>query len=62
MLCMERTMWTDERLDQQSERIEGRFDRLDAKIDDLRRDVHNQFIVTTSAILALAGVMVAQSL
>jgi hypothetical protein len=77
---VERSLWTDERIDDMVDRVEkrfdqvdrrfdavdrrmeARFDRLDAKIDDLRRDMNNQFIVTTSAILALAGVTIAHSL
>ena len=33
---MERTKWTDERLDDATGRIDGRFDRVEADIRELR--------------------------
>jgi hypothetical protein len=33
---MERTMWTDERLDDLAQRMDAGFDRLDREIRDLR--------------------------
>jgi hypothetical protein len=45
---MERTLWTDERIDDAMDRIEQRFDRLEtrmdrleAKMDAVRRDIFN---------------------
>jgi ABC-type phosphate transport system auxiliary subunit len=64
-----RTLRSDERIDDAMARIEKRFDeidrrfdRLEAEIAELRREMHNQFIVTTGAILSLAGVVLATSL
>ena len=37
---MERTAWTDERLDDAMTRIDARFDRVETNIRDLRGDVH----------------------
>ncbi|MEA2308934.1 MAG: hypothetical protein QOI65_1220 [Thermoleophilaceae bacterium] len=66
---MERTLWTDERMDDTVDRIEKRFDEVDGRFDRLedemramRREMHNQFLVLTTAILSLAGIMVAHSL
>jgi hypothetical protein len=73
---MERTVWTDERLDDSFDRIEKRFDavdrrfdgvdrrfdRLETKLDDLRRDMFNGFLVLFVAILGMIGTMVAHSL
>ena len=68
LMVMERTLWTDKRIDDVVERIERRFDevdrrfdRLEADIAELRREMHNQFVVTTGAILGLAGVVLANS-
>jgi hypothetical protein len=36
---MERTMWTDERLDDLSQRMDAGFDRVDSDIRELRGDV-----------------------
>jgi hypothetical protein len=73
---VERALWTDERIDDvvdrvdqrfaagdhRLERLERRFDRLEDQIDALRREMHNQFLVTTTAILSLAGFLAAHSL
>jgi hypothetical protein len=37
---MERTMWTDERLDDLSNRMDAGFDRVDQDIRELRTAVH----------------------
>jgi hypothetical protein len=39
---MERTAWTDERLDDLSRRMDSRFDRVDADVRDLRTEVRTQ--------------------
>jgi hypothetical protein len=69
MLCMERTVWTDERLDDGFARIDERFDQVDRRLDrieselgTLRRDVHVGFMVQTTALLGLAGVILARPL
>ncbi|HWW66897.1 MAG TPA: hypothetical protein VNY83_02845 [Solirubrobacterales bacterium] len=36
---MERTMWTDERLDDLSHRVDAGFDRVDKDIRELRVDI-----------------------
>jgi hypothetical protein len=36
---MERTMWTDERLDDMSHRMDAGFDRVDSDIRELRGDI-----------------------
>jgi hypothetical protein len=36
---MERTMWSDERLDDRFNGLDARIDRLDADICDLRTDI-----------------------
>jgi chaperonin cofactor prefoldin len=66
---MERTLWTDERLDDRFERIEKRFDGIEADLRDLRaeiaalrRDMFHWMLVQTGATLTLAGVIAAQSL
>ena len=40
---MERTSWTDERLDDAMTRIDARFDRLEAEVADLRREMQSGF-------------------
>jgi hypothetical protein len=36
---MERTMWTDERLNERFDGLDGRLDRVDADIRELRTDL-----------------------
>ena len=76
MLCMERTVWTDERLDDRFSRIDERFDQVDRRLDrveaelvsirgemaSLRRDMQMGFMVQTAGLIGLAGVLVAHSL
>lgn len=38
---MERTLWTDERLDDVINRIDSGFDRLERDIGDMRREMHD---------------------
>jgi hypothetical protein len=39
---MERTTWTDERLDDLARRMDAGFERVDAAMRDLRREVREQ--------------------
>jgi predicted nucleic acid-binding Zn-ribbon protein len=63
---MERTLWTDERIDDAMERIEKRFDeierrldRVEAEISALRREMHQMMLVMVTGYLTLAGIMLA---
>ncbi|MFL5781696.1 MAG: hypothetical protein ACJ760_10325 [Thermoleophilaceae bacterium] len=67
---MERTLWTDERIDDAMERIDKRFDDVERRLDRIedeliaiRRDMHNQLILIMfgqiTGLLALAGLIVA---
>jgi ABC-type phosphate transport system auxiliary subunit len=59
---VERTVWTDERIDDAMERIEKRFDRLEDEMAALRREMHQNTILTATGFLTLAGMMLATSL
>ena len=66
---MERTLWTDERIDDLVKSIEQRFDRLERRMDRLedemvalRREIHQNTILTASGFLTLAGMILATSL
>jgi hypothetical protein len=73
---MERALWTDERIDDMVDRVEKRFDQVDRRFDamdrrferienelvSLRRDMHLGFMIQTSGLLGLAGVLLAHSL
>ncbi len=50
---MERTAWTDERLDDLSRRIDSRFDRVDADFRELRAEVRTQGVELRGEIDAL---------
>jgi len=52
---MERTKWTDERVDDAMSRIDGRFDRVEADIRELRS--LNWWLWATT-MLAVLGVLV----
>ena len=63
---MERTLWTDERIDDMVERIEKRFDdlerrmdRLEGEVSALRRELHQMMLVMLTGYLTLAGIMLA---
>ena len=65
-MAMERTLWTDERIDDAMERIEKRFDalerrmeRLEGEMVALRRDMHNMMLAMMTGFLTLAGIMLA---
>ena len=74
--CVERSLWTDERIDDMVHRIEKRFDdvdkhfdaidrrfdRLEVELSAIRREMHTQFLVVTTALIGLAGAMVVHSL
>ena len=66
---MERTVWTDGRLDDRFERIEQRFDAIEQRLDRIenelvaiRREIFHWMLAQTGATLTLAGVIAAQSL
>jgi len=69
MLDMERTLWTDERLDDRFERIDQRFEAIERRLERIenelvaiRRDMFHWMLVQTGATLTLAGFMAAHSL
>jgi hypothetical protein len=68
---VERTVWSDERIDdamtgidRRFEAIERRLDRVEDELIAIRRDMHSQFIVIMfgqiSGFLTLAGLMIAK--
>ncbi len=70
---MERTLWTDERLDDAIDRIEQRFDaverrmdrleqrmdRLEQRMDELQRQMFNGFLVLFIAIMGSTAANIA---
>jgi hypothetical protein len=58
---MERTMWTDERLDDLSQKVDAGFDRLDRDIRDLRMLMFQLWGTTMLGILATIGAVIATS-
>ena len=71
---MERTTWTDERLDDAMTRIDARFDRLEHRMDrletglrsemragfaELRRDMHQMALAVGVGYLGLAAAVIA---
>jgi hypothetical protein len=56
---MERTMWTDERLDDLSQKVDAGFDRLDRDIRDLRTLMFQLWGTTMLGILATIGAVIA---
>jgi len=67
---MERTVWTDERLDDAMTRIDARFDRLEADLRagfaemragfaELRRDMHHMALAIGVGYLGLAAAVIA---
>ena len=59
---MERTVWTDERIDDRFNGIENEMRATRGDIAELLREMHHQFLVLVSAILTLAGIVVATSI
>jgi hypothetical protein len=59
---MERTMWTDERLDDLSDRMDAGFERVDRDIRDIRTDLRDMrvllFQLWGSTMVAIAGTIV----
>jgi hypothetical protein len=58
---MERTMWTDERLDDLSHRMDAGFDRVDREISELRADMREMrtliFQLWGSTMIGMVGVI-----
>jgi hypothetical protein len=58
---MERTMWTDERLDDLSHRMDAGFDRVDREISELRADMREMrtliFQLWGSTVIGMIGVI-----
>jgi hypothetical protein len=58
---MERTMWTDERLDDLALKVDAGFDRVDRDIRELRTDMRDMrtlmFQLWGSTIIGLLGVI-----
>jgi hypothetical protein len=58
---MERTMWTDERLDDLSNRVDAGFQRVDDDIRELRTDMRDMrtlmFQLWGSTIVAILGTL-----
>jgi hypothetical protein len=55
---MERTMWTDERLDDLAGKVDAGFDRLDRDIRDLRVLMFQLWGTTMLGILATIGAVI----
>jgi hypothetical protein len=55
---MERTMWTDERLDDLSQKVDAGFERLDRDIRDLRMLMFQLWGTTMLGILATIGAVI----
>jgi len=59
---MERTMWTDERLDDLSNRMDVGFERVDRDIREIRTDLRGMrvllFQLWGSTMVAIAGTIV----
>jgi hypothetical protein len=56
---MERTMWTDERLDDLARKVDAGFDRLDRDMRDLRSLMFQLWGTTMLGILATIGAVIA---
>jgi hypothetical protein len=66
---MERTLWTDERIDDAMDRIEKRFEAIERRLDRIedelvaiRRDMHNMMLAMMTGYLGLAGLILGTSL
>jgi hypothetical protein len=70
-MVMERTLWSDERIDDAMARIEKRFDAVERRLDRIedeliamRRDMNHQLPVIMfgqiTGFLTLAGIMLAK--
>ena len=49
-------------VDRRFDAMDRRFERIEDQLVTLRRDMHMGFMIQTTAILSLAGVMIARSL
>ena len=56
---MERTLWTDERLNDRFDSLDRTMQALRDDIAELRREMHNQFLVLVSGLFTVAGMLVA---
>jgi hypothetical protein len=54
---MDRVIWTDERLDDLSRRMDAGFDRVDRDIRDLRGEMRSGFVEMRGEIGALRSLM-----
>ncbi len=52
---MERTAWTDERLDDLAQRMDAGFDRLDRDIRDLRVELRDEIGALRLVLLRVGG-------
>ena len=59
---MERAVWTDERLDDLSRRMDAGFDRIDADVRELRLELRTDIGSLQSTILRGGGGMIATML
>jgi hypothetical protein len=58
---MERTMWTDERLDDLAQKVDAGFERVDRDIRDLRMLMFQLWGATMVGIFATIGTVIATS-
>jgi hypothetical protein len=58
---MERTMWTDERLDDLAHKVDAGFERVDRDIRDLRMLMFQLWGATMLGIFATIGTVIATS-
>jgi hypothetical protein len=56
---MERTMWTDERLDDLSKKVDAGFERVDTDIRELRTAVHQLWGSTIVGFLVVIATVIA---
>jgi hypothetical protein len=56
---MERTMWTDERLDDLAQKVDTGFDRVDRDIRELRVAVHQLWASTIVGFLVVIATVIA---
>lgn len=59
MASMERTMWTDERLDDLAQKVDAGFERVDRDIRDLRMLMFQLWGATMLGIFATIGTVIA---
>ena len=56
---MDRTMWTDERLDDLSKKVDAGFERVDTDIRELRTAVHQLWGSTIAGFLVVIATVIA---